>query len=386
MDYATLIADRAHAVDASGIRKIFDLAASLENPANLSIGQPHFEVPENIRAAAIAAIEGGRNAYTQTQGAPDLRLDLIRQLAGEFPATLGASGSEQLPDDTGLLVTSGVSGALMLLMMATIGPGDEVIVPDPYFVMYKHLVKLFGGVPVFADTYPDFQLTAERVEKLITKRTKLVLLCSPGNPTGIVSTQANAQALAQVCERSGVLLVSDEIYDAFCHEMDVGSCPSPLRTTRNVILLRSFSKTWAMTGWRLGYMTGPKAVIDQCTKLQQYTFVCAPSMVQAAGVEALKTPVAHHVADYKRKRDLVVTRLSPHYELTVPGGAFYAFPKVPEKLGLTGTQFVHKALEKNLLTIPGAVFSERDTHFRISYACADANLERGLDILVDLAK
>ncbi len=386
MDYEKFIADRAHAVDASGIRKIFDLAASLKNPANLSIGQPHFEVPENIRAAASAAIEGGRNAYTQTQGAPDLRLGLIRQLAGEFPQTLGAAGPDRLPDDTGLLVTAGVSGALMLLMMATIGPGDEVIVPDPYFVMYKHLVKLFGGVPVFADTYPDFQLTPQRVEKLITPRTKLVLLCSPGNPTGVVSTQANAQALAQLCGKKGVLLVSDEIYDAFCHEMDGDKCPSPLRTTRNVVLLRGFSKTWAMTGWRLGYMTGPKAVIDQCTKLQQYSFVCAPSMVQAAGVEALKTSVDHHVADYRRKRDQVVERLSPHYELTVPGGAFYAFPKVPAKLGMTGTQFVHKALEKNLLTIPGGVFSERDTHFRISYACADANLERGLDILVDLAK
>lgn len=386
MDFQHLIADRAHAVDASGIRKIFDLAASLKNPANLSIGQPHFDVPENIRAAATAAIEGKRNAYTPTQGAPDLRLAITRQLAGEFPATLGAAGADKLPDDTGLLVTSGVSGALMLLMMATLQPGDEVVIPDPYFVMYKHLVKLFGATPVFVDTYPDFELTAERVEKHITARTKLVLLCSPGNPTGAVLGQSKVEALAKLCEAKGVLLVSDEIYDAFCHATDAGRCPSPLRMTKNAVLLRGFSKTWAMTGWRLGYMTGPKAVIDQCTKLQQYSFVCAPSMVQAAGVEALKTSVAHHVADYKRKRDRVVERLAPHYELTVPGGAFYAFPKVPAKLGLTGTQFVHKALEKNLLSIPGGVFSERDTHFRISYATDDANLERGLDLLVDLAK
>lgn len=386
MEFQHFIADRAHAVDASGIRKIFDLAASLKNPANLSIGQPHFEVPANIRAAATAAIEGGRNAYTPTQGAPDLRLAITQLLAKEFPRTLGADGAGQLPGDTGLLVTAGVSGALMLLLMATIQPGDEVVIPDPYFVMYKHLVKLFGGTPVFADTYPDFQLTPDRVEKCLTPRTKLVLLCSPGNPTGVVSTQANAEALAQLCEKKGVLLVSDEIYDAFCHEMDAGKCPSPLRVSRNVILLRGFSKTWAMTGWRLGYMAGPKAVIDQCTKLQQYSFVCAPSMVQAAGVEALKTSVAEHVADYQKKRDRVVERLAPHYELTVPGGAFYAFPKVPAKSGLTGTQFVRQALEKNLLTIPGGVFSERDTHFRISYACADDMLERGLDILVDLAK
>lgn len=386
MEFQHLIAGRAHAVDASGIRKIFDLAASLKDPANLSIGQPHFDVPGNIRQAASAAIEGRRNAYTPTQGAPDLRQAITRLLAAEFPATLGTAGPDQLPDDTGLLVTSGVSGALMLLMMATIQPGDEVIVPDPYFVMYKHLVKLFGGTPVFADTYPDFQLTPARVEKLITPRTKLVLLCSPGNPTGVVSSQANAEALARLCENKGVLLVSDEIYDAFCHEMSEGKCPSPLRVSRNVVLLRGFSKTWAMTGWRLGYMAGPKAVIDQCTKLQQYSFVCAPSMVQAAGVEALKTPIAHHVADYKKKRDRVVERLSPHYELTVPGGAFYAFPKVPARLGMTGTQFVHAALAKNLLTIPGGVFSERDTHFRISYACADAMLERGLDLLVDIAK
>jgi aspartate aminotransferase/aminotransferase len=150
--------------------------------------------------------------------------------------------------------------------------------------------------------------------------------------------------------------------------------------------MRGFSKTWAMTGWRLGYVAGPRPIVEQMTKLQQYSFVCAPSMVQAAGVVALRTDVSDHVAAYAARRDRVVRRLSERYELAAPGGAFYAFPKVPEALGLTGSQFVERAVGRGLLIIPGGVFSQRDTHFRLSYACADAMLDRGLDLLIDLAK
>lgn len=379
-----LIADRAHAIDASGIRKVFDLAASLENPIDLSIGQPDFDVPDEIKQAAVDAINNGFNKYTQTQGIAPLSEQVRARLAHRFP---------KLGDDHGLLITSGVSGGLALLMLACIQPGDEVLIPDPYFVMYKHLVNLAGGTPVYVDTYPDFQLKPERIEPLINERTKMLLFNSPSNPTGVVATEKVCREIAELADRHGILLVSDEIYDEFCYEKtEDPSHPgervlaSPLDHSSNVLLLKGFSKSYAMTGWRLGYAAGPPAVIAAMTKIQQYTFVCAPSMTQAAGTIALDVDVSSLVDAYRVKRDKVIDRLGGHYELTTPGGAFYAFPKVPERLGLTGTEFVKRAIEKSLLVIPGGVFSERDTHFRISYACDDARLDKGLDILVELAK
>lgn len=389
MNTTRFIADRVKSIDASGIRRVFDLAAKLKDPINLSIGQPDFDVPEEIKEAAIDAIRSGKNSYTQTQGTAALRSAVVQRLATEFPDTLGQSG-DTLHSDAGLLITSGVSGALVLTLLATVGPGDEVVVPDPYFVMYKHLVNLAGATPVYLDTYPDFAVTAQRLETVLTERTKLVLFNTPSNPTGVVASQQVCNEVAELCEKRGVLLVSDEIYDEFCYEKvdrDGGSyCPSPLSATPNALLLRGYSKTYAMTGWRLGYAAGPKAVIEQMTKLQQYSFVCAPSMVQAAGAMALGVDMSQSVAAYERKRDRVVERLLPYYNLSVPGGAFYAFPEVPPALNLTASQFVEKAIEKNLLCIPGSVFSNRDTHFRISYACSDEMLDRGLDVLVELAQ
>ncbi len=378
------IADRTHAIDASGIRKVFDLAASLENPIDLSIGQPDFDVPDPIKQAAIDAINQGFNKYTQTQGIAPLVEQIRGRLGHRFP---------MLGDDYGLLVTSGVSGALALLMLSCVQPGDEVLIPDPYFMMYKHLVRLAGGVPVFVDTYPDFQLKPERIEPLINERTKILLFNSPSNPTGVVATDQVCKEIADLTDRHGILLVSDEIYDEFCYEKtDDPTHPSeqvvasPLDHSPNVLLLKGYSKSYAMTGWRLGYAAGPPAVIAAMSKIQQYTFVCAPSVTQTAAVKAFGVDVSPLVETYGKKRDHVVERLSDHYELTAPGGAFYAFPKVPEHLGLTGTDFVKRAIGKSLLVIPGEVFSERDTHFRLSYACDDARLDKGLDILVELAK
>ena len=388
MDTSRFIADRVKLIDASGIRRVFDLAAKLKDPINFSIGQPDFDVPDEIKAAACDAINQGKNSYTQTQGTPDLRAAVTARLAREFPNTLG-NGSGQLNSDTGLVITSGVSGALVLTLLSTVGLGDEVVIPDPYFVMYKHLVNLTGATPVYVDTYPDFAVTAERLEPVINERTKLVLFNTPSNPTGVVASQQVCKEVVELCEHRGILLVSDEIYDEFCYEkaeIDGGTwCPSPLHDSPNALLLRGYSKTYGMTGWRLGYAAGPAPVIEQMTKLQQYSFVCAPSMVQAAGAMARGVDMSQHVSAYERKRDRVVERLSPLYNLSVPGGAFYAFPEVPQSLGLTATQFVEKAIEKSLLIIPGSVFSQRDTHFRISYACDDATLERGLDVLVELA-
>jgi len=378
------ISDRLRAIDASGIRRVFDLAARLKRPINLSIGQPDFDVPDVIKQAAIDAITAGRNQYTVTQGIADLNAKIREHINAAFPDwTQG--------DPYGSLVISGVSGGLVLALLTCVGPGDEVIIPDPYFVMYKHLVTLAGGKAVYVDTYPDFQFTAERIAPHITPRTKMVLFNSPSNPTGVVATPKVCQDVVKLCEERDILLLTDEIYDEFCHEKvacpdGVDRCPSPATYSKNLLLMRGFSKTYGMTGWRLGYAAGPKPIIEQMTKLQQYSFVCAPSMAQAGGLAALDVDMTAHVVDYRRKRDRVIEKLGKAFELTTPGGAFYAFPKVPERLGLTATQFVEKAIARNLLIIPGNVFSTRDTHFRISYACDDAILDEGLDILLDLAR
>lgn len=376
------ITDRLRAIDASGIRRVFDLAANLKDPINLSIGQPDFDVPDPIKQAAADAIQNGFNKYTQTQGIAELRAKLADDLTAEFPDTLGPSLAA---GDSSLLITSGVSGGLLLALMTCVGPGDEVLIPDPYFVMYKHLVTLAGATPVYVDTYPDFQVTPERLATAVTDRTKLVLFNTPSNPTGVMPPPEVAAQVAAFCAEHDLLLLSDEIYDVFQYA-DPGSVfPSPAQHCPDVLLMRGFSKTYAMTGWRLGYAVGPTPILEQMTKLQQYSFVCAPSMTQVAGALALDIDMSDHVADYAHKRDRVVERLAPHYELTIPGGAFYAFPKVPGHLNQTGTQFVESAVAKNLLIIPGNVFSQRDTHFRLSYACDDATLDCGLDVLIELA-
>lgn len=379
-DARRFITQRAQAVDASGIRKVFELAAKIKDPINLSIGQPDFDVPEPIKQRAIEAIRDGRNSYTMTQGIAELRA----RIEQEFNARFQHDGRW---DEYGTLVTAGVSAGLALAMLVCIEAGDEVLVPDPYFVMYKHLTRLAGGRPVFVDTYPDFQITAERIEPLITSRTKMLVVSSPSNPTGVITRDTAWGELVELCERRNILIVSDEIYDVFCHapvQTPLGPrCSSPASLTDNLLVLRGYSKTYGMTGWRLGYATGPRPIIEQMTKLQQYTFVCAPSIVQHAAITAMDVDMSEHVAAYRRKRDRVVAALSPQFELTLPEGAFYAFPKVPT--GETGTQFVQRAIARDLLIIPGGVFSERDTHFRISYACADEMLERGLNVLLDLA-
>jgi len=364
-----LIADRMAQLDSSGIRKVFDLAADLENPINLSIGQPDFDVPEAVRAEAIAAIRAGRNKYTVTQGIPELHQALLEKLRRE----------KGIENDR-ILITSGVSGGLVLAFLVLINPGEEVLIPDPYFVMYKHLVNLAGGTPVFVDTYPDFKLTPERVLPLISPRTKMLIVSSPCNPTGAVLSREEIGALAAVAREHDLLLISDEIYDCFVYD---GAHESVASQHEKTLLLGGFSKSHAMTGWRLGYAVGPAEIVAEMTKLQQFSFVCAPSFAQFAGVKALEVDTSEYMAAYGRKRDRIYEGLRGDFEVEKPGGAFYIFPKVPWG---TDQEFVAEAIRNRLLIIPGSVFSERGTHFRISYAATDETIDQGIDVLCRLAR
>ncbi len=371
LDPKKFLSTRSQSVDASGIRKVFDLGARLKDPINLSIGQPDYSPPEEVKQAAIEAIRKGFNGYTVTQGIAALCERLRADLQKEFGAP------------TPVLVTSGVSGGILLSLMAILNPGDEVLISDPYFVIYKHAVKLVGGLPVPVDIYPDFKFHADRFEAAITPRTKLLVVASPSNPTGVVLPETELRAAAELAEKHNLLLLVDEIYEKLAYDgfPRSGFSFAPHRT----LLLRGFGKSYGMTGWRMGYAAGPRWLIEEMTKLQQYTFVCAPSMAQFGGLAALDSDISGNVTAYRRKRDLVWERLSPVFDVVKPGGGFYFFPRVPEKFA-SGAEFCTAAIDHNVLIIPGSVFSERDTHFRLSYATSDTKLEQGCEILCKMAR
>jgi aspartate/methionine/tyrosine aminotransferase len=356
--------------DSSGIRKVFDLASKMKDPINLSIGQPDFDVPEEIKQAAIDAIRSGKNGYALTQGMPVLRDKLQARVDAEFGQA-----------DRSVFVTSGTSGGLVLAMLALVNPGDEVILFDPCFVMYRALIGLAGGNCVAIDTYPDFRIDVDRVRAAITPRTKVILFNSPANPTGVTATAAEIQALAELAAERNVVLISDDIYREFCYDEPF---VSPVTFNPQTLVVDGFSKAYAMTGWRLGFAHGPREIIQEMIKLQQYTFVCAPQPAQWGGAVAMDVDMSEHIDTYRRKRDLVVEGLSAGglFEVVHPGGAFYVFPKAPWG---TASEFVAAAIERQLLIIPGSIFSSRDTHFRISYAAPDAVLERGIEVLRKLA-
>ena len=365
----TIISRRASAFDSSGIRKAFDLAARLEDPINLAIGQPDFAMPAAACEAARGAIDSGKSGYTQTQGIPQLR----ERLEGAVRDELGQAGRK-------LCVTSGSSGALVLVLMALVDPGDEVILFEPAFVMYRPLVEFLGGRCVIVDTSPSFRIDVDGVAAAITPRTKAILLNTPSNPTGFVAPLDTVRDLALLAERAGVTLISDELYRSYCYDEPFHS---PAAHSDRVVVIDGFSKSHAMTGWRVGWVHGPAEVIDACTMLQQYTFVCAPQVGQWAAIAAIDAPMEIPLAECKRKRDKLMAGIASRYRFVKPGGAFYLYPEAP---GGSGKRFAELAAEQEkLIVVPGSVFGAADTHFRIAYTVTDRTLDRGIAALLRLA-
>jgi len=364
------LADRIHLLQPSGIRKFFELGQSMKNPIDLSIGQADFDVPDLVKDAAINAIRSGKNRYTVTQGIEPLRAALKARYATRFKGV----------EEEDVIVTAGVGGALLLSFLVLLNPGDEVLIPDPYFVMYRHLASLVGARAVTFDTYPDFRVTAARIAPFITPKTRAIVINSPSNPTGATLSEQDACEIAALAEKHGLVIISDEIYEEFIYEGRHVSCRE---FTRNCIVLSGASKSMGMPGWRMGWMLGPREFIERCYIVQQFTFVCAPSMAQHGVLAGLSVDFTQHLEAYRRKRDIVCDGLSKRYALHKPTGAFYAFAQLPE--GAKPDEFIKACIARELLVVPGGACSTRETHVRISYAAPDEKLAKAVGILNELA-
>ena len=362
------LSERVEQIRPSGIRRIFDLACASPDGLDLSIGDPDFDVPDPVKEEGIQWIRRGFNRYVSTRGIEELREKLRAYLT-----------HRQIKFDD-LLITAGATGAYYLAMLAVVGPGDEVLIPDPYFVAYANVVIMCGGRPRFVNTYPDFSLRAEEIEPLITKRTRAIVINHPNNPTGVVYSAEELQMVAELAARYGLHIISDEVYDRFVYTEE------PFVSMGNVaddaIVISGFSKTAGMTGWRLGYVSGPKHVIEAMATFQQYSYVCANSIAQKAAVAALDYDLSELRRKYQKRMELVYSGLCERFDVRRPGGAFYLFPAAP---GGDAEAFIHRAIEKKVFLIPGSVFSERNTHFRISFAVDETTLERAMAILNALA-
>ncbi len=360
------LSDRVMNVRPSGVRKIFDLMQKAKDPVNLSIGEPDFDMPAPIKEEGINWIQKGFNKYTPSGGIPELREKLLLYLRGKG-----------IPCED-VIVTPGVTGGLLLALMVTLNPGDEVVIPDPYFVLYEYQVLLLGGKPVFFETYPDFTLCEEELRKAVSDRTKIILINSPNNPTGMVYSSEELAVVERVAREKDLLVFSDDIYDHFNFDTDGSRRRYFGERYENTLTFGGFSKNWGMTGWRIGFVAGPKQIIDSMVTMQQYVFSSINSVGQKAALSALDYNTDALIAAYRRKRDLIYEGLRDKFRVVKPKGAYYIFPEVPDG---DGDAFVDRALEKNLFIIPGSVFSRKKSHVRVSFAAADSTIIKGIDIL-----
>lgn len=358
---------RANEIRPSGIRRIFDIACANPDGIDLSIGEPDYDIPDPVKEEGIKWIREGFNGYVSTRGIPELRERLAQHLRARKIAF----------ED--ILVTAGATGGYFLAIRSLVSPGDEVLIADPYFVAYANVVIMCGGVPKMIDTYPNFNLRADVIESLITEKTKAIVINHPCNPTGATYSLDELKMVSEIANKRGLYVISDEVYDIFVYDHDFISIGNVME---DGIVISGFSKSAGMTGWRLGYVSGPRNVIDLMATFQQYSYVCANSIAQKAAILALDCDMQPYVETYRRRRDLIFDGLKNKFRLTKPGGAFFIFPEAP---GGDADRFVELAIERKVFVIPGKVFSERNSHFRISFAVPEEKLQKALGILNELA-
>ncbi len=362
----------------SGIRRYFDIAATMEDVVTLGIGEPNFVTPQHIVDAGINSLETGRTGYTSNSGLYELRAAIASHIQNRYNLTYSA--------DTEVLVTVGVSEALYLAMKAVLDPGDEVLVVEPCFVANAAAIEMAGGIPVMVQTSVehDFQVTGTELEAQITPRTKAILMSYPNNPTGAILTPEHMQQVADVAEKYDLVVISDEIYERLVYGIEHVNFATLPNMYERTIVLSGLSKSYAMTGWRIGYATAPQPFIEAMKKLHQYLIMSAPTIGQVAAIEAIQygeDDVEYMRQQYDRRRKLIVDGFN-RLGMTCfePRGAFYAFPSI-EITGMDDEAFCELLLkEERVALIPGSAFGESGRGFiRASYATSEETIVRALE-------
>jgi len=377
INYNQLLATQAVKLQPSGIRKFFDVASKMENVISLGVGEPDFVTPWAIRDMAIASIEDGFTSYTANPGLLELREEIANYM--EWRYHLSYQPENQI------IVTIGASQALDTAFRALLNPGEEVLIIEPAFVSYQALVTMAGGKPIPVSTWAknNFKVTAEQIEKAITAKTKAILLCSPNNPTGTFLNKQDLSAIAEVVKKHNLIVVSDEIYAELTYDEEYNSIATLPGMYERTIVINGFSKAFAMTGWRLGYVCAPQPIIEVMLKIHQYTTMCAPHMLQHGAIEALRNgaeQVEEMRKSYRRRRNYIVEALNQiGLNCHLPGGAFYVFPSI-QNTGLTSEQFAEQLLMKErVAVVPGNAFGESgEGYIRCSYATSLQQLQEAI--------
>ena len=379
LNYDTLLSDQVKKMKPSGIRKFFDLAAMMEGVISLGVGEPDFQTPWTVRKAAVDSLERKRMVYTANSGMADLRKEICHYLNRKYHLTYHPENET--------LVTVGGSEAIDLAIRATVNPGDEVLIVEPSFVCYKPIVELMHGVavPISTKLKNKFKLTPEELRSHITERTKMLILPYPNNPTGGIMEKHDLEQIAEVLKDTNIMILSDEIYAELTyggrHHVSIASIDGMKERT---VIANGFSKSYSMTGWRLGYALGPKEIIKQMTKIHQFGIMSAPTTSQYAAIEALKNGDGDIVKmrdEYDMRRKFLLKGLEKAgLECFEPLGAFYAFPSI-EKSGMSSDEFCEKLFySKHVAVIPGTAFGQSgEGHIRVSYCYSLDHLKTALE-------
>lgn len=377
IDHGLMLSETLRDIKPSGIRKFFDLLADMGDVTALTVGQPDFVTPWHIREAAIQSLERGQTYYTSNSGLPELRAEISAYMKRRF---------DLVYEPAEVLVTVGGSEAIDIAVRALVNPGDEVIVPMPSFVCYEPIARMAGATPVIINTKAEngFKLTAKELKEAITPKTKLLVLPYPNNPTGAILERQELEALAEVLLETNVAVLSDEIYAELTFGKRHVSIAGIEGMKERTIIVSGFSKAYAMTGWRLGYLCGPREWVSQMTKLHQYAIMCAPTASQFAAVEALRegdSDIAEMCAEYNRRRVFICEGLQKiGIPVMMPEGAFYIYPYIGG-FGLSSEEFCERLLrEEKCAIVPGTAFGEcGEGYARISYAYSVRHISEALE-------
>ena len=386
MDYSSLLNKTVKDIKPSGIRKFFDIAATMDNVISLGVGEPDFQTPWQIRKAGIESLEKGKTKYTSNWGIDRLRSEISGYLERKF-------NIKYCPDEE-ILVTVGGSEAIDMCIRAVVNPGDEVIIPQPSYVCYEPVTRLAGGIPVIIETKAenDFKVTPEELENAMSERTKLLILPYPCNPTGAIMEKEDIEKLYSVIKDTNILILSDEIYAELTFGGKKHVSPASVEEMwERTVTVNGFSKAFSMTGWRLGFACGPKEIMDQITKIHQFAIMCAPTTSQYAAIEALRgcdDDVEYMVKEYDMRRRMMVSGFNKiGLECREPKGAFYAFPSI-KSTGMTSDEFCERLLySKNVAVVPGTAFGASGEGFiRASYCYSVEHIKEAVSRIGEFLK